>query len=253
MPATSADSEAYSSSSGIQSSSQNSDNSPSGKLKRLRPLAIVLAVSLAHPIYGSTYVLLGGTVGTTVPMQQDYRLAGALLTESTSLLLLWYVMSVEGKKWSDIGLQFRSSDILRGLGLFVAGTIVAAFVAVPVQHFYRSWTGHWLIPKDLHPILGFGISMLSLAFACLNPFFEELIVRAYAMSELVSAGFSQGVAILVSVALQMSYHLYQGAAHAIALTCIFTIFSIYYAQTGKIMPIILAHLVTDVLALLHGF
>lgn len=108
------------------------------------------------------------------------------------------------------------------------------------------------MPKSLDAIFGFGISFLSVAFSCVNPFFEELIVRGYTMSEIMGAGGSAWVAIMVSVALQMSYHLYQGLAHAIALTAVFTIFSIYYAQTRNIVPVVLAHLLLDVNALLSG-
>jgi membrane protease YdiL (CAAX protease family) len=149
-------------------------------------------------------------------------------------------------------LQIRLSDLPQGFFLFLGSIIVAQFATVPVQHFYRSWTGHWLMPKNLHPLFGFGVSLLSIAFTCVNPFFEELIVRAYTMSEIWSAGGSAGVAIAVSVALQMSYHLYQGAARAIGLTVIFTIYSIYYAQTRKIAPVVLAHLAMDSLALIKG-
>jgi len=59
-------------------------------------------------------------------------------------------------------------------------------------------------------------------------------------------------AIVISVAIQMSYHLYQGLAHAIVLTVVFAIFSIYYAQTRRIAPVVLAHLFMDVLALIRG-
>jgi hypothetical protein len=253
MSTTSADSE-------VQSSSLPSDpaarEAPLGawiRLKQLRHLGIVLTVSLAGPIAGSTYVLFGGNVSGYTPLQQEFRLIRALFTEGTSLLLLWYVITAQGKKWTDIGLQIRLSDIPQGLLLYLASLIVAGFATVPVQHFYRSWTGHWLMPKDLHPLFGFGVSLLSIAYTCVNPFFEELIVRAYTMSEIRSAGGSMGVAIVASVALQMSYHLYQGAAHAIGLAAIFTIFSIYYAQTRKITPIVIAHLTMDALALIRGF
>lgn len=99
-------------------------------------------------------------------------------------------------------------------------------------------------------MLGFKISFLSIAFTCLNPFFEELIVRAYTMSEVISLGGGRTLAVLVSVIIQISYHLYQGLVHVLALIVIFTIFSIYFARTKKIMPIILAHLCLDWIGLL---
>jgi membrane protease YdiL (CAAX protease family) len=219
------------------------------RLWRLRHLGIVLLVSLSGPIFSSTYVVLGGSPD---PMQQNYRLAGALRTEITSLLLLWYVMGRQGKTWKDIGWEVGLADIPRGMGLFIVALIVPVFAAVPFQHVYRAYAGHFLAPKSLHSLLGFGISLVSIAFVCLNPFFEELIVRGYTMSEIIGSGGTAWMAIVISVAIQMSYHLYQGLAHAIVLTVVFAIFSIYYAQTRRIAPVVLAHLFMDVLALIRG-
>jgi membrane protease YdiL (CAAX protease family) len=235
----------------IPATIEHADASPWIRFRRLQHLGIVLAVSLAHPIVGSTYVLLGGTSSTS-PLQQDYRLVAGLVSETTSLLLLWYVMSKQGKSWGDIGWKVRFTDIPRAIGLFMAALIVPVFVSTPVQYVYWAFSGHWLAPKSLHAILGFGISFLSIAFACVNPFFEELIVRGYAMSEVMGVGGSAGLAIVVSVAVQLSYHLYQGLAHAIALAAVFTILSIYYAQTRNIVPVVFAHLLLDVTAVLRG-
>jgi len=222
------------------------------RLWRLRHLGIVLLVSLSGPIFSSTYVVLGGSPD---PMQQNYRLAGALRTEITSLLLLWYVMGRQGKTWKDIGWEVGLADIPRGMGLFIVALIVPVFAAVPFQYVYRAYAGHFrhfLAPKSLHSLLGFGISLVSIAFVCLNPFFEELMVRGYTMSEIIGSGGTAWMAIVISVAIQMSYHLYQGLAHAIVLTVVFAIFSIYYAQTRRIAPVVLAHLFMDVLALIRG-
>jgi hypothetical protein len=66
---------------------------------------------------------------------------------------------------------------------------------IPIQYFYRAYSGHFLAPNSLHSIFGFGISFLSIAFICLNPFFEEPIVRAYTMSEVMSLGGSRELAV----------------------------------------------------------
>ena len=101
-------------------------------------------------------------------------------------------------------------------------------------------------------MLGLGISALSIAFVLINPFFEELIVRAYPMSEIMDLGGSRALAVLVSVALQVSYHLYQGAARSIAVAAIFTVFSIYFARTRRIVPVVIAHFCIDAYALVRG-
>ncbi len=122
---------------------------------------------------------------------------------------------------------------------------------IPVQLLYRSYSGHFIEPKS-YSGFGFGISALSVTFILLNPFFEELIVRAYTMSEMIRLGGSGWLAVLISVAVQMSYHLYQGAAGAITITIIFTVFSIYYVRTRRVVPLILAHLGYDLHALFAG-
>lgn len=203
------------------------------------------------PIAGSVYFLLGGTI-STVPMQQRFRLVGALITEVTSLAVLWYVMSRQGKTWKDIGWKLEFADLPRGLGLLITTYVVAFLLFVPIQYAYRAYSGHFIAPKQLHPMFGFGVSFLSIAFICLNPFFEELIVRAYTMSEIMDLSHSGRLAVIVSVVAQMSYHLYQGLAGVLALAFMFTVLSIYYLRTRRIVPVILAHLFVDLFFLFRG-
>ncbi len=218
---------------------------------RLRHLGLVLWVSLSLPIAGSVYYLFGGTAPTAA-MQQRFRLVGALITEATSLTVLWYVMSRQGRTWKDIGWKPEFADVPRALGLLIAASVATYLVLVPVQYSYRAYSGHFLAPKSFTSMFGFGISSLSIAFICLNPFFEELIVRAYTISEVMNLGGNRGLAVFVSVLVQISYHLYQGVEGVLALTVIFTAFSIYYVRTRRIVPVILAHLCLDLFALLRG-
>lgn len=219
------------------------------RLLPLQHLGIVLLVSLPGPIAASLYSLVGGPRPTT-PMQQNYRFVLGVIAEVTALILLWYVMSRQGRTWTDIGWKFGLADVFRGLALYAVVRIVEVLVWNLVQYVYMRSTGHWLVPKSLS-VVSYGISFLSVAYICLAPFFEELIVRAYTMSEIMGAGGNVGVAIVVSVALQMSYHLYQGFANCIVLTVVFTAYSIYYARTRRIVPIVTAHLLMDLTFLIR--
>lgn len=138
------------------------------------------------------------------------------------------------------------------MGLFFGSMFAMYLIMLPVQIAYYSYSGHYLTQKSLHTLLGSGISVLSIALVCLNPFFEELIVRGYLMSEFFDLGANAAVAILTSIALQMSYHLYQGLARGIALTAGFAVFSIYFWRTRRIAPVVLAHLWIDAYVLLRG-
>jgi membrane protease YdiL (CAAX protease family) len=214
-------------------------------------LGIVLLVTLSAPISGSMYSLLGGKTPTE-PLQQDFRLVSGLIRHATALVLLWYVMCRQGKTWKDIGWKVEVTDIPRALGLLLLAYLLPEFALIPLQSAFRAYSGHFLAAKSLTSVFGFGISSLSIVFVLLNPFFEEMIVRAYTMTEIINLGGSSWMAIVVSVVAQMSYHLYQGLVNAIALTIIFTIFSIYFVQTRKIVPVVLAHLCLDMIALLGG-
>jgi membrane protease YdiL (CAAX protease family) len=175
-----------------------------------------------------------------------------LLNEGTSLAVLWYVLSGQSRSWKDIGWSVHWTDIPPTFGLLVISTIATYGAVLPVQLLYRAYTGHYLTPKPLQAMLGFGISVLSVAFVCLNPFFEELIVRAYTMSEIMNFSGSRTLAILVSVVIQMSYHTYQGFLSGVGLTATFLVFSIYFSRTRRIGPVVLAHLCLDGYALIMG-
>jgi membrane protease YdiL (CAAX protease family) len=221
------------------------------RLKRFQHLGLVLWVSFSIPILGSSYYLLGGT--SPPAAVQNYRLWAAILAEASSLLVLRYVMNRQGKSWNDIGCCPGFADFPRAIGILIVVNVATLMLWIPVQSLYRAYSGQYLAPKSLNSILGFGVSAASVVFICLNPFFEELIVRAYTMSEIVSLGGSRNLAVVISILLQMSYHLYQGLANALVLAVTFTVFSIYYARTHKIVPVILVHLFLDVFALVRGF
>ncbi len=89
--------------------------------------------------------------------------------------------------------------------------------------------------------------LIAIPFVLLNPFFEELIVRAYLMTELKFLTGSWAVAGIVSVLLQASYHLYYGWSRASTLVFLFVVFAIYYARKRKDTPIVVAHGVFDLI------
>jgi membrane protease YdiL (CAAX protease family) len=52
------------------------------------------------------------------------------------------------------------------------------------------------------------------------------------------------------VALQTSYHFYQGTFAAIAYIPVFLVFAVYYQRTQRVLPVLLAHMVWDIAATL---
>jgi membrane protease YdiL (CAAX protease family) len=85
----------------------------------------------------------------------------------------------------------------------------------------------------------------------LNPFFEELIVRAYLMTEIKALTGSTAMAVAVSVVLQASYHLYYGWFGALTVAFSFLVFAVYYARSGRAVPVIVAHAAFDIYGLVR--
>jgi membrane protease YdiL (CAAX protease family) len=186
------------------------------------------------------------------PTLWSFRLLSGLITQTSSLAVLWYVISRQGRTWKDLGWNPELADVPRAALLLLVTRAATYMVLMTFQHGYYLYVGHYLPSKPLGTMLGFGISFLSIVFVCVNPFFEELIVRACTMSEIMNLGGSQWLAIAVSVVAQLSYHFYQGTLRVAGLTILFVIFSLYYARTRRIVPVILAHLILDLSALLRG-
>src|SRR5262249_34935184 len=92
-------------------------------------------------------------------------------------------------------------------------------------------------------------TLAALPFFLVNPFFEELIVRAYLITEVQSLTGSMNLAIVLSVAIQTSYLLYYGWTGAVALSFLFLVLSIFYAQSCRATPIVAAHGFFDLIGL----
>jgi membrane protease YdiL (CAAX protease family) len=84
-----------------------------------------------------------------------------------------------------------------------------------------------------------------------GPFYEEMIARAFTMSEVEALTGSAGLAVVASVALQTSYHLYLGLPNALAVGATFLISACYYARFRRITPVILAHALWNLYVALH--
>jgi len=171
-----------------------------------------------------------------------------IFQEVIALVLVAYVLSRRNLRFRNIGLQWRLKDL--GVGLFVAGISYAAYAlgSILVQSIHYGIYGTLAKSvggKDFysHP------PITAIPFSILNPFFEELIVRAYLMTEIMELTGSSALAIVVSVAVQFSYHLYYGWVAAISLSFQFLIFAVYYARTRRILPVIVAHGLFDIYAI----
>jgi hypothetical protein len=175
----------------------------------------------------------------------------AIIFELVVLFLLAGVLSRQGRSWQSVGLRFSWVELLHALGLFVGGYLAYYVVFVIAWYLSAAITGRPMaVQANNVSFLHDGNALLLLIYVLVNPWFEELIVRAYTMTELAAFGLPEGSIIFLSVLLQTGYHLYQGAAAALLASSLFFVFSLYFAYTRRASPIILAHLCFDLFGLL---
>jgi membrane protease YdiL (CAAX protease family) len=221
--------------------------------RRLLALGVVLAVSFSQFIVTSFYYLFHAELAINRPYRQ-ISVFGALLGELVSLSVLWFVLSEHKRTWSEIGWNPQWMDLLRGVGVILISGGAGRAVVMLFQSCVHALTGHYPQPSPVHGAISAGISVFSILLVVVNPFFEELIVRGYTMTEVVGLGGSRNFAIIVSMLIQMSYHVYQGLVHCVGLIAVFLVFSIYFSRTRRIAPVIVAHFWSDASALIRiGF
>src|SRR6202171_224093 len=211
-------------------------------------VSLVLLVAFGSALVNALFLLKNGPSGT--PPMNSARWIIGIVQEVTALLLLGYVLSRRSLRFKDLGLRWSLGDV--GVGLLVTGSSFAAYLlgSTIVHLFHYAMYGIMARGPSgsdffAHP------SVAAIPFSLLNPFFEELIVRAYLMTEVLDLTGSSSLAVALSVAVQFSYHLYYGWAGAISLSFQFLIFALYYARSRRALPIIVAHGFFDIYGLVR--
>ena len=206
-------------------------------------LALLLAVAFGPPLYAALAVFAGfQSAGAT----GSQRWLFSLLHEVTALGLCAYLLHKQGRSFRELGLTLRWFDPFLGIGIMILGLLATYSVTCGLY-----FSGHYSAADRASQAAsvshltnaGFGWGMV--VFLVVNGFFEELIVRAYLMTDLSFLTGSTALAVIASAVFQGSYHLYQGWQAAAAVTVGFLVFALFYAQTRRITPVIIAHMLWD--------
>jgi membrane protease YdiL (CAAX protease family) len=170
-----------------------------------------------------------------------------LINNISVICLVWYVLLRRSKSFSDLGFSFLGKDIWLSIVLWLAGCLIYGCIfgalnsmGFAITTYANTWesTGNYLYHS--------GISIVTWLAIIVNPFFEEIVLRAYLMTMVKQLTNSTVIAISASAVIEAIPHLYQGVPSMISLFGLFLFYSIYYAKTNRIFPLILAHLYSDV-------
>ncbi|MFJ6536578.1 CPBP family intramembrane glutamic endopeptidase [Paenarthrobacter sp. NPDC091711] len=150
-----------------------------------------------------------------------------------------------GSAFARLGFNFArpGKDLLQGiglaaaigipsLGLYAAGRALGITTAIVPSGLDAYW---WTVP----------VLILS---AMRHAIVEEVIVVGYLMDRFGKFGWSMPAAIVVSALLRGSYHLYQGFGPFIGNVVMGLVFAWIYTKTKRVMPLVIAHAVLDIVA-----
>jgi membrane protease YdiL (CAAX protease family) len=176
-------------------------------------------------------------------------LASGILREITGLALLAFILYRRNQNFKSFGLTASRKNFFIGIALWIVSIAASGLAfdilnAIVVVH-----SGHPMPRVNVPQLLGINLGLGWLLYSLINPWFEELIVRGFLMSELATLA-NPWTAIAVSTLLQTSYHLYQGWGHVLPIAVMFLCFSIFYSRTRSLMPIVVAHTCSDLFPLL---
>jgi membrane protease YdiL (CAAX protease family) len=177
---------------------------------------------------------------TTAGLQQ------LIVYEVLVCAVLGSFLRARGWTFERIGLKPGVRDSVIGLGFVVVTYLFDIIAWNVVVH---------LAPGVARAAAASSVTGTSLDFftvlvaSAINGTFEEVFVCAYIISALKS---SRGIATAVNVSagLRVTYHFYQGAYGVLTIAPMALLFAYWYVRTGRLWPLIIAHIVVDVIGLI---
>lgn len=216
---------------------------------RFRLFLGTLACALSYPYLMSVMIMADMSFPFT--LNQDMWLGISILFELTALGVLWWVLRSQMRSWRSLGLHMSGKFVLHSIGLFIVAYAIYYLTYVSMWYGAYFLTGMPLtISTQTLTFLQEGTSWIWWVYIFINPWFEELLIHAYAMTELTVYRFATWSITLCSVGIQTGYHLYQGSLFAVLESGLFLVFALYYHRTRQALPIVLAHGYFDIMGFL---
>ena len=177
-------------------------------------------------------------------LYQVVSLAEGFVPPALAVFLLYRYLRPPGPGFG-IGLDTSKLKLesLQGVG-FAALIGIPGLVLVYAAH--RLGASVTIVPSSL-PDVWYRIPVLVVS-ALQNATSEEIIVMGYLLTRLAQLGWTRERAIGVAAVLRGSYHLYQGFGPFIGNAIMGVIFALIYTRTRRVMPLVIAHALLDIVA-----
>jgi len=237
------------------------DRPPATRIQLRWEITIVLLLSLGQSaVYAVVSLVAKLTAGRPLSQQTatlnpsrsprpyldlTYQVLGILFALIPVLLALYLLSRDLPDPSRTLGIDFRHPAGDAGWG-----TALAAAIGLPgLLLVYAAATlglNAQIVPAALQPVW-WAVPVLILA-AVQNAILEEVIVVGYLMTRLRELGWRLGYIVAASAVLRGSYHLYQGFGAFVGNAVMGVVFALFFLRKGRVMPLIVAHTLLDVVA-----
>lgn len=221
--------------------------SPAADRRRLwAEAALIIIVAVAPDIINAA-----ASLAYPLRTAQPFWLDGLMLTQRsvTVCAVAFFIIWRSGEPRRSFGLvrwDWRVDAPLAAV-LFVAGWMLSIAVYSAAQSVFgeATWQPHQSArPRTIadFPVLAVMITANSIA--------EELVIWGLLFTRLAALLGRPALVVLVCAAVFASYHVYQGAAGALAVTSIGLLHGAVFWQSRRLWPLIVSHTATNLVAYL---
>ncbi|MFB8761496.1 CPBP family intramembrane glutamic endopeptidase [Nocardiopsis alba] len=159
--------------------------------------------------------------------------------------LVVYLLHRTGESARTIGFDVRRPWFDTWSGLVLAALIGCGGLAVYLVSWQFGLT-RTIVPSTLDG--NWWDTLVLVLQALKNGVLEEVIVVGYLLHRLAQTGWSPWKAVLASSVLRAFYHLYQGVGMFFGNLVMGLVFGWFYLRYGRVMPLVVAHTVIDIVA-----
>jgi membrane protease YdiL (CAAX protease family) len=198
------------------------------------PTALFLAASIAWLVRRHSAVAF-----------TDLRVGGTLFIEVVTAIALLPFLARRGSYPRMAAGAPEPRDVVRGVGVWL-GSVAAYYVTFATVGLLAPAFAESLRAPRFSGALS---APVMVAATVLNPIFEEFLWLGYAVPAL-SSRVGRWAACGVSIALRVAVHAYQGPLALVAILPVALVLTGYFARTGRLWPVVVAHVIADAAGLL---
>lgn len=205
---------------------------------------IVILGAFGLPLVTTAYYLL---IQSPIPPISEHRLEHLLVFEPILFVCLGTFLYVRGWSIERLNLKPSLRDTFTGFGLAIAAYVgfLALWIVLMAANLKPSYLGGGTSLVTGHLLI---ISVI--AVSAINPIFEEVFVCGYIITLARQEG-RLALGVNASVALRLTYHLYQGGVGVVGIIPFGLVLAWWYGKTGRLWPAVVAHAATDLTGMLQ--